>query len=1029
MSRLAALLLAVAAAPILAQQPALVAPTGPRTPNEERKAFKLPPGFTAQLVAADPDIMKPMQIAFDAKGRLWVPTSQEYPFAAVGRPGKDRLYVLDDIGPDGKAGKVTVFADDLNIPIGILPLPDCKSVLVSTIDPGPAGSDKPAGCWIVKLTDTDGDGKADRRENLYGPFGVRDTHGMVNSFTLMPDGWVYACHGYLNESRVKGKDGHEVHMQSGHTFRFRPDGRRIEVFTRGQVNPFGLAVDPFFNLYSADCHSKPITQLIRGAVYESFGKPHDGLGYGPNMINHDHGSTALCGLTWYDADQYPPEYKGTMFLGNVVTSRVNFDKIEFVGSTPKAVQQPDFLVSSDPWFRPVDVKLGPDGCLYVSDFYNKIIGHYEVDLKHPGRDRLRGRIWRIVWTGKDAKPPKSPGDLTKLKHDELDKLLGHPNITVRMLATHALINPNRLEEQEAELKKLTESLLTEAEARYEAHKMWAEEAEPLFGLQKVQHKRRPLTEESPLTAAHRNRLKAAKAEWAREETGERLKELEKVKEARQIGRNPQVARAIVDWMTTDPKPEHLPELIAMLGHVEPADTHLRHAIRIALRETLRHPTAMAALRQADLAGGMQQVVADVLVGLPTKDSADYLTARLPKLAGDAGRLPAYVEHASRHGDGARAIFQFVTTHKPDDVGLTVALFAAYQRGLQQKGGVRFDQDDIRFAEGLVASGLNDRNSPVVQACLDLATAMKLKGTADSIRRYAMTKDRPAAQRGAAFAALLALDPAGGAPLLGKVLADADERVEVRERVAQALAGTRTPAAYAELVAALQKAPARLQTGIALAMANQPAGAEHLLKAVAEGKASARLLQDRAVQQRLRESKLPRVNERVAELTKGLPSADQRMTELMNQRRAAFARAKPDPKAGALVFKTNCANCHQLGGEGAKVGPQLDGVGVRGLDRLLEDIFDPSRNVDLAMRATTLNLKDGKSLTGLVLREEGEVIVLADNLGKEVRVAKDDLDERKTSQLSPMPANLSETIKEEDFHHLMAFLLQQRPKER
>src|SRR5262249_35063063 len=157
---------------------------------------------------------------------LWLCTSQEYPFAAAGRPGKDRVLILSDFGPDGKARKVETFAEGLNIPIGCLPLPDGKSVLVSSIDPGPDGSKKDAGCYIWKLTDTKGTGKADQRERLYGPFGTRDTHGMVNSFTLMPDGWVYACHGFSNEDRVMGRDGHEAPMQSGNIFRFRPDGSR-----------------------------------------------------------------------------------------------------------------------------------------------------------------------------------------------------------------------------------------------------------------------------------------------------------------------------------------------------------------------------------------------------------------------------------------------------------------------------------------------------------------------------------------------------------------------------------------------------------------------------------------------------------------------------------------------------------------------------------------------------------------------------------------------------------------------------------
>jgi putative heme-binding domain-containing protein len=154
-----------------------------------------------------------------------------------------------------------------------------------------------------------------------------------------------------------------------------------------------------------------------------------------------------------------------------------------------------------------------------------------------------------------------------------------------------------------------------------------------------------------------------------------------------------------------------------------------------------------------------------------------------------------------------------------------------------------------------------------------------------------------------------------------------------------------------------------------------------------------------------------------------------MAELMGQATRQVWKIERRIQAGSIVFKNNCANCHQLGGEGAKVGPQLDGIGNRGLDRLLEDILDPSRNVDQAMRSTTLYLKDTRTVSGLLLREEGAVIVMADALGKDVRVPKADVEDRKVSLLSPMPANLPEVIKEKDFHDLMAFLLQQRAKEK
>ena len=389
------LMLVLAPAVSPAQKPAPVenvSTFNPRTPAEEQKALHVPPGFEVQLVAADPDIHKPLNIAFDAKGRLWVTDTLEYPYPAPpGKTPRDSVKVLEDFGPDGRARKVTTFADGLNIPIGVLPLPDCERALVHSIPD------------IYLLSDTDGDGKADVRTPYYQSIGFRDTHGMTNAFSWGFDGWIYACHGFSNESKVQGADKQPIVMRSGNVYRFRPDGSHAEIFTYGQVNPFGLAFDPLGNLYSSDCHTRPLYQLLRGAYYPSFGTPDDGLGFGPEMMTHDHGSTAIDAAIFYAAENFPAAYRGTVYVGNVVTNRINHDRLEWHGSSPKAIPQEDFLWSEDNWFRPVDMEIGPDGALYVADFYNRIIGHYEVPLTHPGRDRERGRIWRIVYRGLDGK--------------------------------------------------------------------------------------------------------------------------------------------------------------------------------------------------------------------------------------------------------------------------------------------------------------------------------------------------------------------------------------------------------------------------------------------------------------------------------------------------------------------------------------------------------------------------------------------------------------------------------------------------
>jgi putative heme-binding domain-containing protein len=219
----------------------------------------------------------------------------------------------------------------------------------------------------------------------------------------------------------------------------------------------------------------------------------------------------------------------------------------------------------------------------------------------------------------------------------------------------------------------------------------------------------------------------------------------------------------------------------------------------------------------------------------------------------------------------------------------------------------------------------------------------------------------------------------------------------------------------------------VQNAIAVALAGTKEGGEALLEAVTAGKASARLLQERLVQVRLDQSKPANHQERIARLSRGLPGVEQKFQELLQRRRTGFAAAKSDAARGAAVFEKHCAACHQLAGKGAKVGPQLDGIGSRGAERLLEDLIDPNRNVDQAFRASAFALSNGQLVTGLLLREEGETYVVADALGKEQRLSKGDVTGKNTTQLSPMPANLIEQVPEADFYDLLAYLLMQRAK--
>ncbi len=982
-----------------------IAPTPPRSPADEKAQFELPPGFAAELVAAEPDVHKPLNIAFDDRGRLWVTETVEYPFpAGPGQKPRDALKILSDFGPDGKARKVTTFADGLNIPIGVLPLPGARpqDALVYSIPN------------IYRLRDATGEGHATSRELLYAAYGHRDTHGMTGNFTWGFDGWVYACHGFSNTSTVKARDGSSITMQSGNTYRIRPDGSHIEQFTHGQVNPFGLCFDPLGNLYSADCHSQPIYQLLRGGYYPSFGKPDDGLGFAPEMFTGYKGSTAISGIVYYAADHFPAAYRGDAFIGDVVTNEIVQFHITWHGSTPRAEVRP-FLKSKDPWFRPVSIQLGADGALYVADFYNRIIGHYEVPLDHPGRDRERGRVWRIVYRGDQRGTPAPRTDWTAATVEELVKDLGHPNLAVRMKATNQLVARGGQEGVKAVTAALRADKQDEASAWRRMHGLWVLDRCGALGA-------------TDLAAAAQDKLAGVRvhaqrvlSERGRLTVGEHALALAGLKDA-----DANVRRAAADALGRHPAPENVRPLLDLRHAVPGPDTHLLHVVRMALRDQLRPADVWATLPLRDWSERDRAAIADVSLGVPSPEAAAYLLGYVKQARVDRDLLTRAVHHVARHGkpDVTKALLEFARGHHPDDLGLQVAILRAVERGTQERGA-KLEGPAREWAIKLTGRLLASRNGGDVQAGIEMVGALRLEGHDARLAALAVARATPAGQRKAALEALAALDARRHAATLGRVLADAGSPFALREQAANLLGRANLSETQAQLVQALPAAPARLQNVIAAALVGSRPGAEKLLEAVAAGKASARLLQEPAVVPRLNASHVPGLKERVDKLTRGLPPADQRLQELLKQRRAGFGKAKADAALGAKVFEKNCAICHQVGGQGAKIGPQLDGIGLRGLDRLLEDTLDPNRNVDQAFRSTTLALKKGQVVSGLLLREEGAVLVLADAQGKEVRVPKDEVEERSVSQVSPMPANFGDAIPEADFYHLLAYLLKQQ----
>jgi putative heme-binding domain-containing protein len=1154
----------------------VVRKTDPLTPEQERLAFHLPPGFQVQLVASEPDIGKPMNMAFDAEGRLWLTQSREYPYAApLDKPGRDKIKILSDFHANGHARKVTTFAEGLNIPIGLYPY---KNGVIAFSIPN-----------IYYFRDTNADGKADTKDLILGRFGFdRDVHGLTSAFRRGYDGWLYADHGFNNNTTLTAGDGSSITMNSGNCYRFKLDGSHVEQFSWGQVNPFGLMFDTLGDLWSADCHSSPVYQLLRGAYYPSFGKPHDGLGFGPDVCTHSHGSTAISGMVHYDAEDFPPEYRANTFIGNVMTCRINRDSLVEHGSTRMAKEEPDFLSSDDPWFRPVDLQLGPDGAIYVADFYNRIIGHYEVALDHPGRDRERGRIWRISYEGqtepasaragvkgKPAKPPATSSvlrsfDLTRASVKTLLSELSNPNITRRMLAMNQLTD--RIGQPAiSPLKKILHN--KKAPAFQKIHGLW------------VLHRLNALDEKNLSAAAtdkdrgvrvHAMRVLSETPAWTPAQRDLVLTDLR--------DSDPYVQRAAADALGQHAVSEHIQPLLDARQRVPAEDSQLLHTIRIALRNQLLTEQNLARLMEFPLPEKDSRAIADVATGVKSARTGTFLLRHIQKYSEPRDKLTTYLRQAARYAPESEMgdLAAFTRSRFADDVDFQLALFKSIEEGTSQRGATlapALHDWGAELADRLLVSvkpeTLHWRNSPIKGgnaanpwflekrgssdgdkesqfisslspggetltgilrsksfaippklsffmaghdgspdkpprkknlvrlrdastdkvlvhtapprndiaqpfswdlsqhagkqgyleivdsnaghsyawlavgrfkpevvalpsvipnqvdkrqlAAAELAGTLRLASFEPKLDNLLTNQNANAETRAAAAKSLGQLKSGEYLATCGVIISNADEPMQLREKLATVVGEINSPQAKSILIEAFRSAPHSLQTQLALALAGNSEGAEAFLQACADGKASARLLQERPIKDKLSAAKPANLAQRLEKLTANLPAASEERQKLIDERHSAFNLAETSVIQGEQVFKQHCAICHLLDGQGALIGPQLDGVGGRGANRLMEDILDPSRNVDRAFRTSLLILKDGDVQTGLFRREEGEMLILADATGKENSVPKKDVQEKRESETSLMPDNFSEAISIDDFNNLIAYLLSKGSK--
>jgi putative heme-binding domain-containing protein len=356
----------------------------PPDPELERQALQLGEGLEISLYAADPLLAKPIQMNFDAQGRLWIATSETYPQIVPGQVANDKIIVLEDADRDGRADRTHVFADGLLIPTGV--------------EPGDGGCYVANSTELLHFKDTDGDLKADARTTLLSGFGTEDTHHILHTLRWGPDGRLYMNQSIYIHSHIETPYGVR-RLNGGGIWQYDPRTHRLEIFARGWINAWGHAFDRWGNSFVTDgAGGEGINYAFPGAVYPTApGAPRVLHGMNP-------GSPKYCGLEIISGRHWPDDWQGDLITCDFRAHRVVRFKLSEQGSGYTARQLPDLIKTQHVAFRPIDVKLGPDGALYIADWYNPIIQHGEVDFRDPRRDHTHGRIWRVTVKGKETAP-------------------------------------------------------------------------------------------------------------------------------------------------------------------------------------------------------------------------------------------------------------------------------------------------------------------------------------------------------------------------------------------------------------------------------------------------------------------------------------------------------------------------------------------------------------------------------------------------------------------------------------------------
>jgi putative membrane-bound dehydrogenase-like protein len=949
-------------------------------PERAAQAMTVPEGFEVKLFAGEPDVVQPIAMCLDDRGRLWVAEGHCYPirrkekspgspFVADGVQG-DRILIFEDTDGDGRFDKRTVFMEGLN--------------LVSGLEVGFSGVWIGAAPYLLYVPMKD-DRPTGEPQILLDGWGWHDTHETLNSFIWGPDGWLYGCHGVFTHSRV-GKPGtpneRRVPINAG-VWRYHPTRHVFEVFAHGTSNPWGLDFNEYGDAFVECCVIPHCFHIVQGGRYQRQAGEHfnpytytdiqaiaDHLHWqganpwaGNNRSDSAGGGHAHCGIMCYQGGAWPEKYRGQLFMGNIHGRRLNMDLLRPKGSGYVAGHGPDFLMANDEWARFINMRCGVDGNVYLIDWYDKQACH-TGDVKI--WDRSNGRIYKVCYRGTKWEPV----DLAKKTDAELVELQLHRNEWYvrharRLLQERKLLDP----------KAAHELALIAQEHKDEAKRLRAIWAMHAIGTFDANAAEEALKDKSAA-------IRGWTVQLGLEDPDRNLISVDRLVALAEKDSSPVVRRFIASGLQRLDYADRERVLERLLAWKDAGDPNLPLLCWYALEP-------LAGI--ADHSAKALQMAAD-------SPSSILLPFTVRRIAADA--TPEALDLVvSQSGSGnARDLM----------------ILREIQNGLKGRPQVKAPKSWPEHFGILAKSS----NSEVRHLAMAVAVKFGDAGAFDQMRRVIVERDADLAARKDALAVLLAAKDRQLAPVLHKLL----DEPAVRAVALKGLAGYDDPQTPAAIVAIYGKLNLAEKRDALATLASRLAYARAMLDAVADKKIAAAEVSADIVRS-LRNLKDAALTARIADVWGVVrDSPADRLKEIARYRKLLESPAKPqaDVALGHAIYAKTCQQCHTLFGAGGKVGPDITGANRADLGYLLENILDPSAVIPKEYAATIIETKDGRVITGIIKGETPAALNVV-TANETLTIPVGDIESRLPTKVSMMPDDQLKPMSDHEVRSLFAYL--------